>query len=727
MKKIILKIDGMSCSACANHVEKYLSKQKGIIDVSVNLVMGQALIYYEDNLNIADIGKYINSSGYQYAGIYDERKKNLKNRNKVYLIILAFLILFMMYISLASMFNLPVIPILNSKNYPVNYAIISFIISLPYLIYGRDIIINGIKKLIYKSPNMDTLISIGILVCFIYSFINMILIILGHNMLVERLYFESVCMIILFVKLGRFIDYNSREKTKDAIKELVKITPDFALLKNNGNEKKVTIDEVKVGDILIVKPGMKVAVDGEIIKGTSHFDESFITGESRPVKKGKGKKIVAGSINYDGIVEYKALKIGPKSTISQMVHLVLEASNSKMKISKIADKVSLYFVPIIMIISVLTLVFNLLIGTSIQQSLIHMVTVLVVACPCALGLATPLAIVVAIGTALKSGLLIKSSEVLEISPNIDTIVFDKTGTLTYGKLCISNFYNYSKYSDKELLNIVANIEANSIHPIAQAFNNYKIKELKVSNYQEISGVGITAKINKKTYCLGNNKFLKGTNNYIEVEKEISKMGSVIYIVEDNDIIGLIGVKDIIRKEAKYTVEALKHLGMDVIMLTGDNKVTANIIGKELGIDNIIADCLPSDKIEYIQKLKADNKKVIMVGDGINDAPSLTTADIGISFKGSTDIAANCSSVIITNNNLDEILNFLTIGKRTLRNIKQNLFWAFFYNILMIPIAIGLFKNIGLEINPMIASCAMMLSSLFVVFNALRLKKIKNIT
>ncbi len=725
MKKIILKVEGMTCSACSNHVEKYLKKQDGIIDVSVNLVLAQALIYYEDDITLETLQNYINESGYKYGGIYNEKEESKKDNSKIYLTILGILIILIMYISMSRMIHLPVIPFLNMMKYPVNYAITLFILTIPYLIYGRDILTSGIKNLIHKAPNMDTLVTLGVLVSFLYSFINLILIILGRYALVENLYFESVCMIILFIKIGRYIDKNSKDKTKEAIKELVKVTPESALLKTKDGEKEVTIDEVKVGDILIVKAGMKVAVDGEIIKGNAHFDESFITGESKPSKKQKGDNIVAGSINYDGVVEYKALKIGPHSTISEMVHLVLEASNSKMPISKVADKVSSYFVPLILIIALLTFVIYLILGTSLNDSLIRMVTVLVVACPCALGLATPLAIVVSIGSLAKKNILVKSSETLEIASHIDTIVFDKTGTLTYGKLKVSKLYNYSNYNDNELLNIVANIESNSTHPISLSFTKFKVNELKVENYEEVVGLGIKAKVDNKSYFLGNRKILANLkNNHQNDEEKLSNDGnSIIYVIEDNKIIGLIGVKDVIRNDAKKTINNLKELGYEIFMLTGDNEITAKIIGNELNIENIVSNVMPSEKTKFIKELQAKGKKVIMVGDGINDAPSLTTANIGISFKSSTDIAANSSNVIITNDNISCLLTFLKMGKKTLKNIKQNLFWAFFYNILMIPLAIGLFKNIGLEINPMIASASMMLSSLCVVFNALRLRKI----
>ncbi len=725
MQKIILKVDGMTCSACSNHVEKYIKKQQGIIDVSVNLVLGQALIYYDDNINIETLGKYIVSSGYKYGGIYNEKEENKKDNSKIYLIAFSVLIILIMYISMSCMLHLPVIPFLNMETHPNNYALALCLLTVPYLIFGRDIIIAGIKNLNHKSPNMDTLVTLGVLVSFIYSFVNMILIMLGNHMQVDNLYFESVCMIILFIKLGRYIDKNSKNKTKEAIKELVEVTPESALLKTKDGEKKVTIDEVKKNDILIVKPGMKVAVDGEIVKGTAHFDESFITGESKPSKKKKGDKIVAGSINYDGIVEYKALKIGPHSTISEMIHLVYEASNSKMPISRVADKVSAYFVPFVLIIAILTFLIYLILGFSLNDSIIHLVTVLVVACPCSLGLATPLAIVVSIGALAKKNILVKTSETLEIASHIDTIIFDKTGTLTYGELKVSKMYNYSSYNDKELLNIVANIESNSTHPISKSFVKFKINELNVMNYKEISGLGIKANIDNKQYYLGNSKILDNIENIHKADElKLSNDGnSIIYILEDNNIIGLIGVKDIIKKDAKNTIKKLKELNYKIIMLTGDNEITAKIISKELGIDEVVANVMPSDKTKYIKELQNAGRKVVMVGDGINDAPSLLTANIGISFNNSTDIAANSANAIITNDNINCILTFLNMGKRTLKNIKQNLFWAFFYNLLMIPIAIGLFKNIGLEINPMIASAAMMISSLCVVFNALRLRKL----
>ena len=726
MKKTILKIDGMSCSACQNRIEKYLNKQDGV-KASVNLVMAEALIEYDDEkITLADLDRFISEAGYKSLGVYKEEEKNKLDNTKYYLISFFLLILLLMYISMSHMIGLPVIPYLHMLKNPINYALALFILTIPFIIFGFDIIKSGFTKLFHKNPNMDTLVTIGVLASFIYSIVNLILIILGNDMLVENLYFESTAMIVYFVKLGRFIDKNSKEKTKDAIKELVQITPKNALIKKRNKEIEVTIDEVNEGDILICKPGMKIAVDGVIVSGEAHVNESFITGESIPAKKSKNDKVIAGSVNIDGIIEYKALKIGYNSTISEIVRLVKEAVSTKAPIQKLADKVSGYFVPCIMIVSFLTFIFYLIFGNTFNDAIISFVTILVIACPCALGLATPLAIVVSVGKAAKNGILIKTSESLENAHKIDTIVFDKTGTLTYGDLKISKINNYSKYSDNELLKIVASLENNSAHPIARAFINYYDIKIKVDKFKNINGIGLTGVINKKEIYIGNNKIfekLNLKNEYLIDEKELIEHGnSIIYVIENNKVIALIGVKDIIRNNAKKTIRELKKLGKEVIMLSGDNNITANIIANELGIENVIANVLPSEKEKVIKELINNNHYVMMIGDGINDAPSLASSSIGLSLNGGTDIAGDSADIILMQDDLSKIVSLLHISKKTVKIIKQNLFWAFIYNILMIPLAIGLLKPFGFSISPMIASLFMTLSSLTVVFNSLRLRR-----
>lgn len=728
MKKVILKVEGMSCSACQNRVEKYLNKQDGV-SASVNLVMAQAVIEYdEEKVSLSDLDRFIEEAGYKSAGIYNEELEEKKDNTKYYLIGFAFLIFILMYISISHMIGLPVIPFLHMIKHPVNYGIALLILTIPFIIFGYDILKSGIVKLIHKSPNMDTLVTIGVLASLIYSIVNLILIVFGNNRLVDNLYFESSAMIIYFIKLGRFIDKHSKEKTKEAIKELVQITPQSAIIKTNNGEKEVTIDEVKKRDILICKPGMKIAVDGIITSGETHLDEAFITGESHPSRKSKNEKVIAGAVNIDGYIEYKAKKIGPESTISEIVRLVVEATSTKTQSQRLADKASGYFVPGIMIIAVITFIGYLLLGYPLNEAVISFVTVLVVACPCALGLATPLAIVVSEGECAKDGILIKTSETLENINKIDTIIFDKTGTLTYGNLKISKIYNDSKYKNNELLTIIASLENNSIHPIANAFKEYYDSKMKVNNFKNISGVGIYGNINKKEFYVGNNKLFQKLdikNIYLKEEKELIENGnSIIYVIENEKVIALIGVKDIIRENAKNTIKELMKQNKEIIMLSGDNEMTASIIAKELGIGNVIANVLPNEKEKVIKELINNNHKVMMVGDGINDAPSLASATIGVSVNSGTDIAGDSADIILMQDDLSKIISLFNISKKTVRIIKQNLFWAFIYNILMIPVAIGLLKPLGFSITPMIASISMTISSLCVVFNSLRLRSNK---
>lgn len=731
MKKIILKIEGMTCSACSSSLEKYLLKQEGIDDALVNLVMSSASITYEDNITIDDLNRFVSEAGFKSLGLYNENEDKDNNKTK-YFVVNGILALLVLYISMSHMIHLPVIPFLNMINYPVNYSVCLFIFSLYFIYFGKDIIISGIKNIKYKSPNMDTLVTLGVVSSFIFSTFNMIMILKGNNEYVENLYFESVCIILYLIKFGRYIDGISKEKTKDTIKGLVTITPNKAILFINNKEKKVSIDEVKKGDILIVKPGNRFAVDGVIVKGSTHVDESFISGESIPIKKSINDKVVAGSINLDGEVLYKAENIGRDSTISEIVRLVVEATNTKAPIARIADKVSGIFVPVVIFIALLTLIIHLILGASFNESIVYFVTVLVCACPCALGLATPLAIVVSEGLCAKNGILVKKSEILENVNKIDVIVFDKTGTLTYGNLRRSKIINKSNYSDNDLIEIVSSLENKTAHPIASSFKEYSktnnLKSLDVDDFKNIAGIGLSGTINDKSYLVGNNKLFdkyKINNNMLREEKKLSLDGnSIVYVIEDKKVIGIIGVKDIIRDNAKDVINKLKNIDKRIIMLTGDNEITADIIAKSIGIKEVIANVSPKDKSNKIKELKNKGFKVMMVGDGINDAPSLSLADIGVSLNSAIDIAVDSADVILMRNDLNSIYNLFDIGKRTLGNIKENLFWAFFYNACMIPISCGLFKFINITMNPMIAGLAMTLSSFTVIINALRLKRWK---
>ena len=734
MKKIILSIDGMTCSACSNGLEKYLNKQNGIMQANVNLVMANASIIYDENiLNIDKLNEFVKQAGFKSLGEFKQINLEKKSKNeKIKFIVFTILAILLMYISMGHMVNLPIIEFLDVNINPINYTVCLFIFAIVFLIYGFDILKNGYKNLIHLTPNMDTLVGIGVLSSFLYSIYSMVMIINGNTENIHSLYFESTAIVIYFIKLGRYLDGMSKDKTKEAIQKLVKITPNQATIKVDGQEKIVTLDEIKKGNIVVSKPGEKIAVDGEIIEGTAHFDESFITGESKPSTKKVGDKVIAGSINYDGYIEYKAEKIGRESTISEIVRLVIEASNTKAPIAKIADTVSSYFVPAVIVIAILTFIVYLLLGYNFSDSLIRFVTVLVVACPCSLGLATPLAIVVSEGLCASNGILVKKSEVLENARKATTIVLDKTGTITYGKLKISKIKNYSNLEDKEILKYVASIESKSTHPIGKAFEEYlqkeNIEKLTVENFENIAGFGIVGKVENRKLIIGNSKILKEyniENKYENDEKELADEGnSIVYVADEKNILALIGVNDIIRENVIDVISKLNKEKKETIMLTGDNENTAQKIAKEIGISKVISNVLPAQKTEVIKKLRTENNFVIMCGDGINDSPALASADIGISVNSGTDIAMDSSDVILTKNNLNGILNLINISKRTVRNIKQNLFWAFFYNVLMIPIAMGVFSGFGITITPMIASIAMMFSSITVILNALRLKNIK---
>ena len=732
MKKLILSIDGMTCSACSNGLEKYLNKQNGIFDASVNLVMANATVTYDEKiLNQEKIEKYIKQAGFESLGVFKEFniEKNNKKEKKQF-IIFTILAIILMYIAMGHMIGLPAISFLDQHHNHINYTLSLLVLTIAFLIYGHDILKNGYKNLIHKIPNMDTLVAIGVISSFAYSLYGMYMIFKGNYQFVMNLYFESAAIIIYFVKLGRYIDGISKDKTKEAIQKLVEITPNQAIIEVDGVQKSVTLDEIKKGNVVISKAGDKIAVDGEIIEGNTHLDESFITGESKPIEKGVGEKVIAGSLNYDGFIKYKAERIGKESTVSEIVKLVVEASNTKAPIAKIADKISEYFVPAVIIIAILTFIVYLILGYDLGTALSTFVTVLVVACPCSLGLATPLAIVVSEGICASNGILVKKSEILENASKINTIVFDKTGTLTYGKLKISKIHNYSKLSEEKLMKLAGSVEEKSTHPIGKAFESYmqenKIEKLEVEDMQNIAGYGIVGTINNEKIILGNRKIIEKfaiENNHLEDEKVLSFDGnSIIYVTNEKEILALIGVNDIVRENAKDVIKEIQEHNIKTIMLTGDNNETAQKIGEELGITEVISNVLPSQKSETIKELKEKGNKVMMCGDGINDSPALTNADIGVSVKSGTDIAMDSSDVILTKNDLNSVLKLIKISEKTIRNIKQNLFWAFFYNCLMIPVAIGIFKPIGISINPMFASFAMVFSSLTVILNTLRLKK-----
>ena len=732
MKKVLLKIDGMTCSACSSGLEKYLNKQDGIKIATVNLVMNNANIEYDDKkLTLEQVEKFVEKAGFASLGIDNFEKEEKKKSNEKYkLIWISVISIVILYISMSHMVGLPVIPFLNMMTHPINYAISLLVLTTIVLFFGKDIIKNGYKNLIHKTPNMDTLVMIGVLASYIYSIYGTIRILQGHTVYVEKLYYESAAIVIFFIKIGKFVENKNKDKTKEALQELMTITPNNATIIREGKEEVVTLDEIQKGDIVICKPGEKIAVDGEIVQGITHINEAFITGESKPAKKEVGSKVIAGSINYEGTIKYKAEKIGKESTVSEIVRLVANATSTKAPIAKIADKISGYFVPVVLVISVIVFLIWLIISKDITLAINIFVSILVVACPCSLGLATPLAIVIASGNASRKGILVKTSEALENFHKAKTICFDKTGTLTKGTLSISKIYNYSNLEEKELLKNIASIEKKSEHPIARAIVNKadeeKIELEDLKEFKAIAGFGVEATMqNDDKYLIGNRKLMTENGVIIPNEQDeielVNEGNSILFVSINNKLVALIGVKDILKDNIENVIKELKDKNINVVMLTGDNEKTAEIVAKQIGIDKVVSNVTPKEKAEKIKEFKKDGI-VIMCGDGINDSISLVTADIGVSISSGTDIAMDSASVILMNDNIEKINELIDISTKTIRNIKQNLFWAFFYNICMIPIACGILEPIGIEMNPMIAAFAMTISSLTVVLNALRLKK-----
>ena len=716
MKNIILNVGGMTCSGCSAGLEKYLNKQDGIFSASVNLVLATVKIEYDGNLlDVNKLNKFIEEAGFTSYG--EEYNKNKRKPERLVLLIYTVLTILLMYISMGNMFKITMPNIINMHFNPIIYSISLAAITFLYFIYGFDIIKTGIKNLVHKMPNMDSLIMIGVIVNYLYSLFNMILVFKGDMNGLHHLYFEASAMTILFVKIGRFIDKNNRIKATDAVRGLVSVTPKKAVKLVDGEEKTVTINEISKGDIIVCRPGEKIAVDGIVRKGRTNINEALITGESKPVHKEIGNEVIAGSINCNGYIEYEAVRIGRETNISNIVKMVVEATNSKTEIQKFVDKVSGIFVPVIFILAVLASILNFIVIRDISIAVNVFVTVLVVACPCALGIATPLAMVVSIGKLSKNGIFIKSSESLEILKGIKNIVFDKTGTLTNGKFSVVD-----KNISDENMQILQSIEFNSKHPIAQSICEYSdFNKIEVTNFREIEGYGVQADIGNSTYYVGSSKFVKEqciNNIYCnDEEKFLSNGYTIVYLFNNDGVLGIVGLADTVKDGVKELIQELKNMNKNIYMLTGDNEAAAKIIANEIGIDNVESNLTPKQKLVYVSNMNDDTNSVMMVGDGINDSPSLKSAAIGVSVEGGSDVSADSSDIILMNSNIGIISLLLKVGKKTNRIIKQNLFWAVFYNCLMIVIATGL---LPIHINPMIASMAMMMSSLMVVFNSLRL-------
>ncbi|MBS5794324.1 MAG: copper-translocating P-type ATPase [Clostridiales bacterium] len=741
IKEVIIGIGGMSCVGCANGIEKELIKNDGIEKIEVNFSTEKAKIVYNDNIRLSAIKNKIEDMGFKILEENVEEKESFKEKEiKTMIRKLIFSSIFgipLLFIAMAPMIKGldKLVPnIINMNINPLNYAIIQLILTIPIIIIGHKFYTTGFKLFFKGRPNMDSLIAISTTAAFLYSLYNTINIIYGNIHLVHSLYYETVGMIIVLILLGKYLETISKSKTSDAIKKLMGLVPKYAIVLNNGKEEKVLIDEVLVGDIVITKPGEKIAVDGIVIEGETYIDESMLTGESIPVKKLKDSQVFAGSINKNGYIKFKVTKTSKNTTLANIIKIVEDAQTTKAPIAKIADIVSGYFVPIVCIIAFVTSLLWFILSKDLEFALKIFVSVLVIACPCALGLATPTAIMVGTGKGAENGILIKSGEALETAYKLDTIILDKTGTITEGKPIVTDIICNNIEKD-ELLRIVASAEKMSEHPLGDAIVKETLKE-NIDLYENIEefeakiGFGIKAKVNNKSVFIGNKKLLDSFNiNLLDMEKksiDLANQGKTpIYIAFDNEIKGIIAVADPIKENSKGAIEKLSNMGLDIFMITGDNKKTAYAIANQLNIKNVFAEVLPIDKANYVENLKNSGKKVAMVGDGINDAPALAKSDLGIAIGSGTDIAIESADVVLIKNDLNGVCSAIKLSKKTIVNIKQNLFWAFIYNIIGIPVACGVLYIFGGPLlNPMIGAMAMSLSSLSVLLNALRLRNFK---
>lgn len=750
LKDVELDIDGISCQVCVNKIEKKVSKLNGVKSVIVNLANSRGKIVYDsDVIKLSEILEVMKKMGYTGTK-HEESSENLKDKEKEEHLKREFLefkiaIVFsavVFYIAMGTMVGLPVPSIISPDINPLNFAIIQFILALPVVYIGRRFYTVGIKQLFMRSPSMDSLIATGTGSALLYSIYGTFKIAEGNYHYVHSLYYESAVVILALILLGKYLEGVSKGKTSEAIKKLMSLKSKKANLVRNGEIVQVDIEEVEKGEILLVKPGESIPVDGKVIDGNSTVDESMLTGESIPIDKAAGDIVYGASINKNGSLKIEATAVGKDTVISKIIKLVENAQGSKAPIAKIADKVSAYFVPIVMIIATAAGIIWYYLGsrgiveinnTPSIFALTIFISVMVIACPCSLGLATPTAIMVGTGRGAELGILIKSGEALEKAHKVNTVVFDKTGTLTEGKPKVTDILTMEGYKENDTLQIAGALELHSEHPLGEAIveeaKNRGLIFPQVNDFISITGQGVYGKIEESEVLIGNVKLMKAKNIEITMKKELDELASQgktpMYMAIDGKFLGIIAVADVMKEEAVDTIKELKERGYKIGMITGDNKITAEAIGKQVGIDMIFAEVTPEDKYLKVKELQEEGYNVAMVGDGINDSPALVQADVGIAIGGGTDIAMESADIVLMKRNLKDVLTAMDLSNATIRNIKQNLFWAFIYNTLGIPIAAGLlYPFTGHLLNPMIAGGAMAMSSVSVVTNALRLKNFK---
>lgn len=747
-------VTGMSCSSCSAHVEKAVRSLDGVKECNVNLLSNNmTVVFNEEELTEQEIVTAVMNAGYgaspvqkEVIGnkkqasdqIMDQAEVEMKEMKKRFLYSLLFLIP-LMYVSMGHMMGMPLPSVLSGHENSVAFGMTQFLLTLPIMYLNRSYFQRGFKSLRMKAPNMDTLIAIGSMAAVVYGVFAIYCMGygLGHNDMdmVKQyhmdLYFESAGTILTLITLGKYLETRSKGKTKEAISKLMDLAPKTATVVRNGIEEEISVEEVKVGDILVVRSGQQVPVDGIIVEGNGSLDQSALTGESIPVDKQVGDKVMGATINCSGYFKFEAKKVGEDTAISQIITLVEEASNSKAPIAKLADKISGVFVPVVIGIAILAAIVWLLLGQSFAFALSIGIAVLVISCPCALGLATPVAIMVGTGRGAEKGILIKSAEALETAHSIQTVVLDKTGTITEGKPKVTNIISNSSISEEEFLQIAGTIEQPSEHPLSNAIVEYvQEKNLTlgtVESFETVPGKGIKAVYGGESYLAGNEGFLTEegmkVQEYVQKANQLAEQGKTpLFFAKGTSILGIIAVADVVKPTSANAISTLKEMGIEVVMLTGDNERTAKAVQKVLHLDRVVAEVLPQDKEREVRMIQESGKKVAMVGDGINDAPALARADVGIAIGAGTDVAMESADIVLMKNDLQDVASAIQLSKAVMRNIKQNLFWAFFYNSIGIPLAAGVFFTLlGWKLNPMFGSVAMSLSSFCVVTNALRLR------
>lgn len=746
-------VTGMTCSACSAAVEKSVKKIEGISSVNVSLMTNSMTIAYDSDVPEETVIEAVKKAGYgaQVHKKTGERRAAVSSVNPIeeelkemrYRVKVSFIFLIpLMYIAMGDMVGLPIPSWLLGTENAVSFAFIQMLLSLPIVYVNMKYYKVGFKALWLRAPNMDSLIAIGSSAAFLYGIYAIFRTGygLGHgnmeivHMYAHDLYFESGATILALITFGKYLEAKSKGKTSEAISKLMDLAPKTALIVKNGEEVEVPIEEVVIGDVVVVKPGKSVPVDGTIVEGSSSLDQSALTGESIPVEKTIGDKVIAATINKTGYFRFKAEKVGDDTTLAKIIQLVEDANATKAPIAKLADKISGIFVPTVIGISIVTFIVWMLMGYDFEFALSLAITVLVISCPCALGLATPVAIMVGTGNGAQHGILVKSAEALETMHSINTVVLDKTGTITEGKPVVTDILTNGEMTEEELIHIAASIEKPSEHPLAEAVVE-KAKEMgltlkKVDNFNSVSGMGIAAFIEGKPYIAGNLALMNEESIELgQFQKESDRLASEgktpLFFGDNKKVLGIIAVADVVKKNSKQAIELFKKMGIDVVMLTGDNKRTAEAIRRQLDIDKVIAEVLPQDKEREVRAIQEKGHKVAMIGDGINDAPALTRADVGVAIGAGTDIAIESADIVLIKNDLLDAVTAVQLSRSTIKNIKQNLFWAFFYNVLGIPLAAGVFYlSMGWKLSPMFAAAAMSLSSVFVVTNALRLKFFK---